>query len=1041
METAGPSLKIYKSSAGSGKTYQLVLNYLSLILKSPNPDKFKRILAITFTNKAAQEMKERVIDGLKKLKSGEDSRFIEDYVKETGIPAHELSVKAETLLTHILHNYGHLNILTIDKFVHRIIRSFSRELGLTTNFELTFDFDDITSRCIDQVLQEVGNDDNLTKILIEYYRQLIDQEDDPNIDRALQDSTKILQKEDAIKKLDFYSNKDLSYFVKVRKETRAKIRTEREKMIALADEAKSILGDRLYDLKKGTSKYYPFLEGLDNFSAPPNFLTDSQVKNIQQGIWVAKKTEKDIPELANILSSRGERLKEIFLSIHKMAKQEFFLKSLDKNLMSFALLNDVQQHISQFKTDNNIVLIEELNRIITDIIGKESAPYIYEKIGARFENYFIDEFQDTSQLQWQNLIPLIHDSLSSGHENLIVGDAKQSIYRWRGGNAQQFIDLPRIDVEVANLRDVNQSFLHSHEGYVLKDNYRSSNSVIAFNNWLFPNLISELGSNVMNGIYADITQNTKKEATGFVDVTIIHKEQEKEGDPSEENLLQQISDCLEDGYAYKDICILTRTNNQGIKISEFLVNQKLPVTSQESLLLKESPEAKLIYAFLKVLYRQTEENVMRLFSYYGKKDLIELFERYRIPQDDNSFYHSGYDLKAFLSNELPSFDLEQFNQLSSYDQTNYLLEVLDISRKNIYVDKLMNAVFDFQQNNGHQTQRLIEFFEEKIMNSSIVPPESSDAITVMTIHKSKGLQFPVVLIPMKIDRLNKPESLWLSGELITELGLSEVNMVATKEGTTEEIQGAKDEHEELSAIDLLNMIYVAYTRAEDRLYIQYFENRAGEVVKKQIKLIENHPNYSSEKSKLIIGKREKSKLKKVEKTKYYSLSNRTTSNWRDVLILATPETSINQEAQTYSDRNWGLALHEILQKIDRLSMSDHVVEQFIHKNKEWEIHQEKIRSIIEQFVQNKAVKSIYSDAVNIFSERSLGTSFNSILRPDKVIEKENEVIVVDFKTGEAQAKHKQQILAYGHLLQEMYQKQIKMYLIYLSADKITILNV
>lgn len=1039
LETTGPSLKIYKSSAGSGKTYQLVLNYLSLILKSQNPDKFKRILAITFTNKAAHEMKERVIQGLKKLKEGKDTRFISDYERETGIPAHELAIKAEKLLTQILHNYGHLNILTIDKFVHRIIRSFSRELGLTTNFELTFDFDEITNRCIDQVLQEVGNNNDLTKVLVEYYRQIIDQEDDPNIERALQERTKILRQEDSIKKLNFYKDKDLSYFVQVRKETRIKIKSQREKMVALANEAKSILGAHLQELKKGKSKYYPFLDNLDDEKVVPKQLSEAQVKNISQGNWIAKTTEKQIPELASILNAQGDRIKEIFLSINEMIKQESFLKSLDKNLMSFALLNDIQQHIRQFKTDNNIVMIEELNRIISDIIGKEAAPYIYEKIGARFENYFIDEFQDTSTLQWQNLIPLIHDSLSSGHENLIVGDAKQSIYRWRGGNAQQFIDLPKVELEVANLRDVNQSFNASHVGHILKDNYRSSNNVIEFNNWLFPNLINEFGSDLIGQIYSDIIQNPKREENGLVDITVIKKDQESS--VYEDILIKQISDCLEDGYSYEDICILTRSNKQGIQISEFLVSKELPVTSQESLLLKECPNIKLIYAFLKVLNRYTEENVVRLFSYYGKKNLMELFDQYRIPVENNSFYNAGYNFQAFLSEELPDFNLNYFEQLSSYERVNYLIEVLEIDRYDIYTDKLMNAVFDFQQNNGHQTQRLIEYFEDKIMTSSVVPPESNNAITVMTIHKSKGLQFPVVLIPLKLDKLNIPESLWFSSELISEVGLSEVNMIANKEGITEDIQITKDEHDNLSTIDLLNMIYVAYTRAEDRLYIQYFEDRATDVVKKQIKLIENHQDFNREESKLILGQRIATKREEKLKSSRYELTNHSITNWREKLILATPQSSIDISETTYSDRGWGLALHEILQKIDSLDDNKYIVEKFLKKNKEWLPYKDQITSIIDEYAANPMIRSIYNDVINIYSERNLGTSFNKILRPDKVFEKANEVLVVDFKTGEALPKHKQQLQEYGHLLNGIYQKPIKMYLIYLSEDKLTILNV
>lgn len=1041
METRGPSLKIYKSSAGSGKTYQLVLNYLSIILKSNNPEKFKRILAITFTNKAAQEMKIRVIEGLRKLKKGKDETFLQDYQAATGIPTHELSIKAEKLLTLILHNYGHLNILTIDKFVHKIIRSFSRELGLTTNFELTFDFENIASRCIDSVLQELGNDEHLTKILVEYYQQLIDLEDDPNIERALQERTKILRQEGALEKLDFYKDKDLTYFVRVREEAKSKIKNLKAEIHALVEEAKDILGTNFHELKNGNSKYFLFLENIISSDNNLKLLTESQVKNIKLGKWISQKAEKENPELAETLSTQGNRLQHVFLTVNHMIQQISFLKNLDKNLMSFALLNDVQQHINQFKKDNNIVLIEELNQIISDIIGKEPAPYIYEKIGARFENYFIDEFQDTSTLQWQNLIPLIHDSLSSGHENLIVGDAKQSIYRWRGGNAQQFIDLPQIDVQVANLEDANQSFKNSYHGFVLNDNYRSSKSVIEFNNWLFPDLANRIDNDAIHPIYEDVVQYAQRTDIGHVEVSILRKDQYANPIPFAENLLRQIQECQQDGYHYGSICILTRTNKQGVEISEFLLSQNIPVTSQESLLLKESEHIKRLHAFMKTMYRPTEENIIRLFVHFEGKDLMQLFETYRIPEESNQFYNTGYDFQTFLDTELPNFSSDHFYQLSTFDQVDYLVDALQIPRNDIYTDKLLNAVFDFQQHFGHQTLRFMEYFEEKIMNSSVAPPETGNAIKVMTIHKSKGLQFPVVLIPMKIDDQNRQESLWLSGQVFDELGLSEVNMSANKDAMTPEVQEIHDAHSALSTIDLLNMIYVAYTRPEDRLYIQYYEDRAGAMVKNQINLVENHPDFNPDLDRLVFGKREHVKETYRSEKTVFQLSRSNKKNWREMLVLATPKTVMDAVDDTYSERNWGIAIHEILQKIEQLSESQFIINQFLKHKKEWLPFKEQIKNIIQMFAQNENIQQLFGDANRIYSERSLGTSFERELRPDKVIEKDHEIIVMDFKTGDPLKKHHQQILEYGHILSKMYSRPIKMYLIYLSADKITIQHV
>lgn len=1041
MEAQSPSLKIYKSSAGSGKTYQLVLNYLSLILRSEKPDKFKRILAITFTNKASKEMKERVLQGLSRLKEGKDHSFVNDYVKSTGLPAHELAERASILLTNILHSYGHLNILTIDKFVHRIIRSFSRELGLTTNFELTFDFDTITARCIDEVLQELGNDNQLTTILVDYYKQLIDQEDNPNIEKALNDKAKILNQEDAIKKLSYYKDKDLSFFTNVQKDIREKVKSKRESAIKHIQLIKNILGNELPNLKNGSTKAFgSILEGWDHQKTGEIF-SPSQLKKVQNNEWLSSSGEKKHPELTAILAENGSDLRESFLLINDAIHEISFLKKLDKNMMSFALLNNVQQQVEQLKTDNNLVLIGELNKIISEIIGKESAPYIYEKIGARFENYFVDEFQDTSELQWKNLIPLIHESLSSGHTSLIVGDAKQSIYRWRGGNAQQFIDLPVINFEMANGQDIKQSFSNSHEGYILKDNFRSSNSVIKFNNWIFPNLIESINSPLLTEVYKDIKQNTKRTEEGYVEITLYKPKTEYNKEcPYDENLRQQINDCLADGYHYKDLCVLVRKNKEGAEIAQFLSKNGFPVTSLDSLLLSDSKEVLLIYAFLKALFRPTDENILRLFTHFKSKSLLSLFEQYRIPAESNEFYSQGYNFDSFLEAETNGFDRNYFSELGIFDQVDYLIYLLLISREDLYIDKLMNVTYDFQQKNGHQTGRFIEYLEEKVLKSSVVPPDSINAITIMTIHKSKGLQFPVVFIPKRIEEDNR-DDLWLSNKMMTDLGLSEINMNPGKDFPDESIQQTKKIQEEQSNLDLLNLIYVAYTRAENRLYIHLEEYYASQIVKNQIALIETHPEFNKDSAKLILGKHQKFISKeKVTRPEQLILDSSKTQNWRETLILATPKSIIDAD-NSFSERNWGIVLHEILQTIDTPNDWTASVNKYLKKHKEWEGFRTEIESVLSQFGDSQDIQSLYSNIISTLSERNLATANGEILRPDKVFEKENEIIVIDFKTGSALPKHEQQILKYGNVLKKIYHKPIKLYLVYLSPDKLTVVHV
>lgn len=1042
LEAGSSLLKIYKSSAGSGKTYQLVLNYLTLVLKSNNPDKFKRILAITFTNKAAQEMKARVLSGLRKLIDGKDTQFIDDYIKSTGLPAHELEEKAKILLSNILHNYGNLHILTIDKFVHKIIRSFSKELGLTTNFELTFDFESITTRCVDEVLQDLGNDEQLTKILIEYYRQLIDQENNPNIEKALIERAKILNQEEAIEKLAFYTDKNLDFFVNIRKDIRGKIKELIQSALQNKKRIIQLFGDELDFIKNGSTKAFnSILIGWENSMIPEPY-SESQLTKATNEEWLSNSKAKTLPNLVSLLEVHGSELSERLININKVILKISFLENLDRNIMSFALLNDVQQQLNNYKKDNNVVFIGELNRIITDIIGKESAPYIYEKIGTRFENYFVDEFQDTSELQWKNLVPLIHDSLSNGNENLIVGDAKQSIYRWRGGNAQQFIDLPIINFNMVDIEDINRSFDYHKFVDKLDDNYRSSQSIITFNNWYFQGIRDLSDSTLISKMYSDAFQNQKRQLNGYVEVVIKKPSAEYNIEvPYDIDLIRQINDCLEDGYSFKDICILVRTNKGGSEIAQFLMEKDIPVTSQDSLLLGESELIKLLHALLMVLHHETEENVLRLFSHFRSRSLMELFESYRIPSDKNTFYNSGYDLGKFLQLEIPSFNRNFYSQLSIFDQLDYLIKILDISREDLYVDRLLNATHEFQQRFGHQTSRFLNYLQDKILGSSVVPSESSNAVNVMTIHKSKGLQFPVVIIPKKIDN-NDQDNIWLSGNSISDLGLTSIHMRPSKDAPDEEIKTLQEEHKELIAIDILNMIYVAYTRAEDRLYIHFVEYNSSNSVKQQIGLIESHPEYNSEKALLTIGKRENNtnEIKASAKLDFV-ISTKNTINWREILILATTPSNLTDDSTNFNEKNWGITIHKILQEINNLKNWENSISRFVQKNKEWISYKEDIRQVIAQYVDNDIIKELYNDIIEIYSERDLGAGTGKILRPDKVIIKNHETIVIDFKTGNALPKHKEQILSYGEVLRRIYNQPIKLYLIYLSNNKITVLHV
>ncbi|MCB9196065.1 MAG: UvrD-helicase domain-containing protein [Flavobacteriales bacterium] len=1037
-----PQLKIYKSSAGSGKTYQLVLNYLSIILKDQNPDKFKKILAITFTNKAANEMKERIISGLTKLVEGKDERFLNDYFLATGIPPHELSEKASILLSRILHNYGHLNILTIDKFVHKVIRSFSRELGLSSSFELAFDFDDLLARCIDDILKDLGENKVLTQTLIEYYQNLIDSDENPNIEYALTEQAKVLKNEDSKEHLNYYNDKDLPYFNEVRKKLLAECKVLRNEMLSLKVKLEGILGEERNNLKIGTTKYFAsILDDLQN-NAKTIGLSESQRNNVEAEKWIAASKEKTHPNTFALINAHSEEMKSLFLQIDDLGKKEAFLKLVDKNLMGFALLTNLQHKILEIKKENNLVLIGELNQIISKIILSEPAPFIYEKIGNRFENYFIDEFQDTSTLQWMNLIPLFHDSLSKGFENLIVGDAKQAIYRWRGGDAQQFVDLPKVTQPFTDQEFINSSFSRAHQPFTLNHNYRSSTAIIDFNNWLFDSIIEDLNNDKIKEVYHDVTQQKTKTDNGLVSVSLYDLNKEAEIKEYLQILLNQINECREDNFNYKDICILTRRNKEGAEIAQFLVKNNIPITSQDSLLLSESPQVQLIFHLMKAINQPTSENVMKVFTLFdSERDVLSLYEQYRIPASDE-FYNNGFDFNEFLKNELTGFSNQEYSTYSLFDKVDLLIRLLKFSREELFIDKFLNLIFEFQGKNGQQINRFIEYFEDNASKISIAAPDGNDAIKIMTIHKSKGLQFPVVMIPKQIES-DKQDAIWVKSENLENIGLPEVSLKLSEKSLITEIETYYDNSIIQGNNDLLNMIYVAFTRAETRLYLSFRTFKKSSFPNNIHSYIESHPNYNSETRQLVLGAKNKKPAIQdksvIDRSIKIDTSN--TETWRTKLLLCSPNNDDQKKLITLDERTFGIAIHEILQKIEVLSHAEEIVFKYLKKHSYLDVFKEEILSVIKSFTEHPIIIDIYNNANRILSERSICTRNGEIFRPDKVIEKSDMIYVIDFKTGSPNEKFKQQIMAYAHLLSNIYHLPVKSYLIYLSKDKTEVIHV
>ena len=473
---------VYKSSAGSGKTYTLVKEYLSIALGSSNPERYKNILAITFTNKAAAEMKDRVTLYLKSFcnansLSGGETLMFENLKESLGLNNEQLEGRAFKMLQSILHNYSDFNITTIDKFILRIIRSFSFDLQLPYNFEVELDSDALLNQAINNLLSEAGKDKKLTAFLVNYIKQLAQNDESWNIQSSLLNVAKVSMSEEALPHLNQIANLKLEDFARIKENLRKEIVQYesyiKEKLKAGKEKVTQtgILPEQLKG--KSSSNIWAYFnkkigsKTLEDPAAPTYF------KNIENEEWGGKGFE-------GVISGEPQiELRNLFLEIEEYKSKNvgnYILKlNVHKNLFQLGLINELEKQVNQIREEQNFIHISEFNKKVAEVVVEQPIPFIYERIGEKFNNYLIDEFQDTSILQWQNLLPLIENSLAYDNKNLIVGDAKQAIYRWRGGDVDQFALLPEAPQFAENeiIQERIETLKRQFNPMNLASNYRS----------------------------------------------------------------------------------------------------------------------------------------------------------------------------------------------------------------------------------------------------------------------------------------------------------------------------------------------------------------------------------------------------------------------------------------------------------------------------------------------------------------------------------------------------------------------------------------
>lgn len=1014
------SYKIYNASAGSGKTYTLTKEYLKIILSSSSKRSFRKILAITFTNKAVNEMKQRILGSLfefgETLSEDQASPMFLAISEELQISPEDLQVKAKKTLKEILHNYAFFDVSTIDKFTHRLIRTFAKDLKLPQNFEVVLDTNLLLDEAIARLINKAGTNDELTKVLLEFALEKANEDKSWDISLDLAKIGKLLFDENHSDHLKLIADKEIGDFLVLKKKILTNINKNEEELLSSANKILDIINNNGLEFSDFKSSYFPkFIAKI----AEKNYVMDFKAGWKQNFDSEPLYTKTCSNSTKAVLDSLHLQFAELFHIIKREAIALLFHKNAYGNIVPLTVLNAIQQEVKSLELERDQLPISSFNTIISKEIKNQPAPFIYERLGEKYRHYFIDEFQDTSEMQWNNLIPLIGNALESedllGNKGslLLVGDAKQAIYRWRGGKAEQFLNLINLD---------KNPFVLPPQTKNLPANYRSFEEVIKFNNDFFTVSSPFLNNEAYNQLFIDGNQqeyNSKK--GGLVSVSFIEESEEiSEDEHYCAQILSTIKEVVAKNFGLKDICILTRSRKHGILVADFLMNEGIPIISSETLLLNSSKKVQFLVALLKYsIDPNNKENIFEIL-YFLSGD---------IGTNHNFIADNLEDLDSLLKHDY-NFDATYLKQQSVYDGLEHAIKQFKIIKgSDAYITYLMDTVLEVEQKDGSSAHSFLAYWEKKKDKLSITAPESVNAIQIMTVHKSKGLEFPIVIFPYANEQLYKEidAKLWIPVDPDTFHGFSEL-LVNKKQEVVEYGMKANQLYEEEQhklELDAFNVLYVALTRAIQALYV---------LTKKDLKSNGEHKtdlysglfiNYLKEKgiwdtsqNTYSFGKLDLAKVGRKSNMEQQSVPYILTYKDRPSFNLITTSGSLWESGAEVAIAH-GNVLHQLLGYI---KTEADIEEALLLMQRNGQIISDElagIKTTLLQIVRHPRLKDFFQTDAIVWNERDIITQIGLILRPDRIVVKDEGVTIIDYKTGKKSNAHHAQVNEYAQAMEDM----------------------
>lgn len=870
--------KIYTSSAGSGKTYTLTKEYLKLALKNDDPFYFRHILAITFTNDAANEMKERILGALRGFADPEtipedkrpgNQQLLDVIVQELNQagPVEMLTEKmlrrrAGRTFSHILHDYSDFAVSTIDSFVNRLVGAFTEELDIPFNYEVTMEGIELVSNAVDRLLNRIGHDEEqvLSEMLEAYALEITDDGKSWNgLSTNLAEfgsqllSEKVTEAMERIKSLTLADFRDIRIRIEQQKEEiRNSISTDAKTCLDLM-QTYGLDSKHFQQASKGIWGYFD--KNANSIERELDKEPSATLLDLFYADEWATKTTKEAQRQA--IRDIQPTLFAMFENIEKRKGDWLLLENMLQHFYKLSVIHEISHELRILKSDKNQVLISDFNQALVNIILKEPVPFIYERLGEKYNHILIDEFQDTSVLQWNNLLPLLENGLAKGHFSLIVGDAKQAIYRWRGGDMEQIVHLAnkRFDTlvgrhhqpDLMGVRYETINYTLSQER--LNTNYRSSREIIEFNNDIFRTLADMHGASrqLLMEVYDPFASQEvplTAKAGGHIEIQFIDSARDDDDTSADgltsyerrtlEAIWRNIQDTVEFGYTHRDVAVLCRQNKYARLVANFLKDRGVDVISQDSLMLQSSPAISLLMAFLKILYNPEDAlaryEALHLFYQHVLNEMPQLtpeeWERMRKPASLKPLF-SHLESKEYLLNP---FRLQQMGLYELGATLVQTFRLMEMHGQTPYVYRFLDILLDFSVKQSNHLGEFMDYWERKKESLCINTPKDKNAVTVTSVHKSKGLEYPVVLVPFADwDMLPRSTEIWwmsldtsrLSYEspYLKDIALRSTPITPKKELLRTPLKKQYEEDSEKQFIENLNLLYVALTRPTDRLYL------------------------------------------------------------------------------------------------------------------------------------------------------------------------------------------------------------------------------